>query len=51
MSYYLIEIKQLLVELETSNDKKFIIDKINEYIKLLEENSDSFVYSKNKMDK
>jgi hypothetical protein len=50
MSYYLIEIKKLLVELETSQNRNQIIEKLNNYIKLLEEDSKSFSFTIRKED-
>lgn len=50
MSYYLIEIKKLLVELETSQNRNQIIEKLNVYIKLLEEDSKSFSFTIRKED-
>jgi hypothetical protein len=39
MSYYLREIKLLLVDLECCEDRSEIISKLNTYVTLLEENS------------
>ncbi len=39
MSYYLREIKLLLVDLECCGEKSEIIDKLNNYLTLLEQNS------------
>lgn len=50
MSYYLIEIKKLLVELETSQNRNQIIEKLNNYIKLLEEDSKSLSFTIRKED-
>ena len=39
MSYYLREIKLLLVDLECCGEKSETIDKLNNYVTLLEQNS------------
>ena len=39
MSYYLREIKLLLVDLECCDDRSEIISKLNTYVTLLEQNS------------
>lgn len=44
MSYYLREIKLLLVDLECCEEKSEIIDKLNIYITLLEENSSNVFF-------
>jgi hypothetical protein len=44
MSNCLCEIKELLVELETSKNKEEIIEKLKMKIKLLEQNSDNLIF-------
>lgn len=57
MSYYLREIKLLLVDLECCGEKSEIIDKLNNYLTLLEENSSNVFFfeheehSKKRIDK
>jgi hypothetical protein len=44
MSFYLREIKLLLVDLECCQEKSEIIDRLNEYLTLLEENSSNVFF-------